>query len=326
MKNTKVKGFTLIELLVVMAIFGIIMAGAIQLIPSVTKMMVQSTYHEEGNAAVNSIARYLESELAPAEYLTVTNYVSDEEELVKDFILSYYEGVLANGSGTEPGTQAYGKGKVHVMTIDNNNNGRITKRIYDVNFDIQNDPNPIASKFIIDQYPKKGEAPKIAVNKAYYDAYDFTIVPGPYVPKEEGEEEEEEEEEDVHGNLIDGITAGNTNFHITATTKRKVNGTHYSFSTNASMSLTNIHHRHGGPVEGRYFVIDQAREGSEIVNTITDITRDDPTPISSYTPEFTLSRHKGYVATGMKMDYRTPDAADKGTYVFVYSYSTEIKT
>lgn len=326
MKKFKVKGFTLIELLVVMAIFGILMAGAMQLIPSVTKMMVQSTLHEDGNAAVSSISKYLEGELSSVEYLTVANYIPDDDgqELVKDFVLSYYEGVLANGATID--NQIYGTGKVHVMTINNNDHGKITKHVYDVKFDI---PKKAADQITPSDFI---EGEKITydygVNKAYYDNYDFLIIPGPYVPEEKNEDAEEEEEAPMADeiNLVDGITANNTNFNITAVSKRRRNGQIYSFRTNSSMSLTNIQHRRGRGVSGRYYVIDQSEIANVVTNSISDISREVPTPISSYTDEHNLSRHEGYVATGMKLKYGEPAEDDKGSFTFVYSYASEIKT
>lgn len=325
MKNTKVKGFTLIELLVVMAIFGIIMAGAMQLIPSVTKMMVQSTVHEDGNAAVSSIAKYLESELAPAEYLFISNSVpaeSSREDLVKEYVLSYYEGVLVNGA--TPEAPVYGTGKVHVMSIDNNRNGQISKWIYDVKFNVPDKPTAsiTASDFItgLDSYVDS------AVNKAYYDTYNFDIRAGVY----DDTTAFDPNDPITFENLVSSIAANNTTFTIEAETNRRRNGQVYNFRTTASMSLTNLHHRSGGGVTGTYYVVDQTVNGPNTENSISDITKDGPlVPLSKYQSiangdanDFRMSRHYGYVAVGSKVFYE--EAPTTNGYTFVYSYGAEM--
>lgn len=325
MKNMKLKGFTLIELLVVMAIFGIIMAGAMQLIPSVTKMMVQSTVHEDGNAAVSSISKYLEGELAPAEYLFINNSVATEderEELIKNYVLSYYEGVLVNGS--TPDAPIYGTGKVHVMTIDNNKNGQISNWVYDVKFNVPDKPTAAIapSDFItgLDSYTE------FAVNKAYYDTYDFTIKAGLY----EDTSTFDPAAPDTFENIVSSVASSNTSFTIEAATNRRRNGQIYTFQTTSSMSLTNLHHRSGGGVKGTYYVVDQTVENNKIKNAICDITKDGPlVPLSKYQStangdenDFRMSRHYGYVAVGSKVFYE--EAPTTNGYTFVYSYGSEI--
>lgn len=327
MKNTKVKGFTLIELLVVMAIFGIIMAGAMQLIPSVTKMMVQSTVHEDGNAAVSSISKYLESELSPAEYLIVSNSVpsdSDREELVKEHVLSYYEGVLVNGA--TPDAPVYGTGKVHVMTIDNDKNGQISKWVYDVKFDV---PDKVIESITPSDFITGVDSHiDSAINKAYYDTYNFNIRAGTYDDASAIDPDDPETFE----NLIGNVSANNTTFTISAATNRRRNGQIYNFRTTASMSLTNLHHRGGGGVAGTYYVVNQAKNGSLVVNSISDITKDSAPPLSRYPTkeeiengtanDFNMSRHYGFVAVGSKVFYE--EAPTTNGYTFVYSYGSEM--
>ncbi len=325
MKNTKVKGFTLIELLVVMAIFGIIMAGAMQLIPSVSKMMVQSTVHEDGNAAVSSISKYLEGELAPAEYLFISNEVAGEsarEDLVKEFVLSYYEGVLVNGS--TPDAPIYGTGKVHVMSIDNDNNGQISKWVYDVKFDV---PNKITSAIVPNDFITGLDSHiDSAVNKAYYDTYDFVIRAGVY----DDTTAFDPDDPITFENLVSSVASNNTSFTIEAATNRRRNGQIYTFRNTASMSLTNLHHRSGGGVRGTYYVVDQTVNGTLTENSISDITKDGPlVPLSNYQSkangdanDFFLSRHYGYVAVGSKVFFE--EAPTTNGYTFVYSYGAEM--
>ncbi len=326
MKNNKVKGFTLIELIVVVAIFGIIMFGALQLIPPVTKMMVQSTLHEEGNAAVSSISNYLEGELSAAEYMIISNSVPDDDarnDLVKEFVLSYYEGVLRNGSSADAPT--YGDGRVHVMVIDNDQNGKISNYTYNVKFDVPNKETSaiVPADFIVGS----PDVVEWAVNRAYYDSYDFTIRAGVY--EDDTEDGTKFDDPDTYEGLVNNLSAANTCFTIEAATNRPRNGQIYSFRTTSSMALTNLHHRNGKGVSNTYFVVDQLRKPvgglMTIENTISDITKvgdGSELPLSMYSAETTNSRHYGYVATGSKV-YYSPTPVGNG-YCFVYSYGSEI--
>ena len=57
----RVKGFTLIELIVVLAIFSVIMFGAMSLMTPASKIMTNTENMENGSAAVSSISKYLEA-------------------------------------------------------------------------------------------------------------------------------------------------------------------------------------------------------------------------------------------------------------------------
>ena len=60
MKNKKnLKGFTLVELIVVMAVFGIIMLGAMRFLDPVSKMMKGASLQEANSAVVDNVKRYL---------------------------------------------------------------------------------------------------------------------------------------------------------------------------------------------------------------------------------------------------------------------------
>ncbi len=305
MKKTKVKGFTLTELLVVIAIFGIIMAGALQLIAPVTKMMVQADVHEGGNAAVSSIASLLRTQLSPVEYLQVNNAAMNEasrEAAVEKFVDDYYNGIIKNGSTvTAP---SYGKGKVHVLQIDNSQNGKISTWIYDVTFD------PTASA--ITGSPVYTE---FAVNKAYYDSYSFEVKLGTYdtIAKFDEKVELISEAQKVMMNLNSRETA----FTIKASTRR--NNTDYSFLTTSTMSLVNLYNRIGGPgtaVTGVYYVVDKQSAGGTLVDAIVD--RADPL-LTNYTK----------ISSGIQVDLSALDANGKVNdtgYTFIYSYGAEIDT
>lgn len=343
----KAKGFTLIELIVVMAIFGIIMFGALQLIPPIMKMMVQADVHESGNAAVSSISGYLEGELSTAEYLIARNSLPEtmnegtetfqlaNTAYVEEFVKEFYEGVLKSGSTeTNP---SYGSGKVHVLLIDNRKagtadangvipsadaNGKISEIVYDVQFDI-------ASPNVTFDYSNE-----YAVNKAYYDNYTYEIKCGTYddssfdltIP-------------DEYNTFVNNLSSRNTTFSIRATTHR--NNTDYSFVTNSTMSLVNIFNLGGNGVSGAYFVINESYDPvtKSIESSIVDITKGDTSsgtgslskygsyedtsvnPPLSY--QFHNSRQLGLVSTSKIVKY-TDNCVDG--YCFIYSYGSEINT
>lgn len=305
-----VKGFTLIELIVVMAIFGIIMFGAMRLVVPVLKMMVQSDVHEGGNAAVSNISSYLENELSVAEYMIASNDVPDDKgkAYVEEFVKSYYEGVLKAGCTAE--SPAYGKGLVHVLTIDNTQNGKISNYIYDVKFDLGNPGVTLKSE------------QDFAINKAYYDSYSFTIKSGLYE-----DNTFDPTQPDTYEQLISNLSTKETVFTIQASTVR--NNTTYSFLSNATMSLVNIYNRKGAGVPGAYYVVNEEWDSNNnvLAKTIADITTPNLSkqgdPYNGGAGTFTQSRQYGGVLNGSKVLY--VDGSTEG-YCFVYSYGSEMDT
>ncbi len=325
MQNNKkrVKGFTLIELIVVMAIFSIIMFGALQLVRPVMKMMIQADVHEGGNAAVSSISGYLENELSTAEYIMArnalppmtgegtTSFALADTTIVENFVLNYYEGVLKAGS--TPDVPSYGTGKVHVVTIDNTQNGKISSFEYDVKFDLGN-PSPVLVS-----------AQEYAVNKAYYDNYTFEIKSGLY-----DNNTFDPTQPDTYEDLISNLSTKETVFSIRATTNRS--GTEYSFVTNATMSLINIFKRGGGGVTGSYFVVNESFDPTTrtVMNEIVDITTPNLSRQGAGVDTntglpyvFDESRQKGGVTRGSMVEY--VDGSTDG-YCFIYSHGAEIDT
>lgn len=305
-----VKGFTLIELIVVMAIFGVIMFGAMRLVVPVLKMMVQSDVHEGGNAAVSNISSYLENELSVAEYMIASNDVPDDKgkAYVEEFVKSYYEGVLKAGCTAE--SPAYGKGLVHVLTIDNTQNGKISNYIYDVKFDLGNPGVTLKSE------------QDFAINKAYYDSYSFTIKSGLYE-----DNTFDPTQPDTYEELISNLSTKETVFTIQASTVR--NNTTYSFLSNATMSLVNIYNRKGAGVPGAYYVVNEEWDSNNnvLAKTITDITTPNLSklgdPYNNGAGNFSQSRQYGGVLNGSKVLY--VDGSTEG-YCFVYSYGSEMDT
>lgn len=78
MNNTVKKvfrGFTLVELMIVMAVFSVLMAGALMLVDPVSKIMSSASVSEKTYSYVNTIQNYVEGSVKYSENLNV--YVSD---------------------------------------------------------------------------------------------------------------------------------------------------------------------------------------------------------------------------------------------------------
>jgi len=71
MKSKKLKGFTLIELIIVLAIFGLLIMGALQLVDPVSKIATRTSTRENNSAAVDNVKQYLEGSLRYAQYINV---------------------------------------------------------------------------------------------------------------------------------------------------------------------------------------------------------------------------------------------------------------
>ncbi|MCM1314886.1 MAG: prepilin-type N-terminal cleavage/methylation domain-containing protein [Prevotella sp.] len=143
MKNKKnLKGFTLVELIVVMAVFGIIMLGAMQFLSPVSRMMKGASLQESNSATVDNIKRYFESTLRYASAVYVHNgdlkkyhevtgdavvlggtEEARQTQAVKKFVNDYFKDKA--DSHNDPI-----KGEVHLMKIDNDNGGKITESLF----------------------------------------------------------------------------------------------------------------------------------------------------------------------------------------------------
>lgn len=144
MKNKKnLKGFTLVELIVVMAVFGIIMLGAMQFLDPVSRMMKGASLQEANSATVDNIKRYFEGTLRYASAVDIhngdlseldatgINHVSiggteeaRQTKAVTNFVNSYFRNKVDENDNPI-------KGKVHLMKIDNDNGGKITESLFD---------------------------------------------------------------------------------------------------------------------------------------------------------------------------------------------------
>lgn len=341
----KLKGFTLVELIVVMAIFSIIMFGALSLMTPSNKIMLNAENTENGSAAVNSIAKYLETELSTAEYLHAYGMLMNDADMkryVEEYAGKFYGGVLQAES--DPNSPNYGHGLVHVLQIDNTNEGQITK--YDFTIDSF---KPESTKVIVNAGVAQNKVYTVkanpgvevsSVNKAYYDSYMYTIIPGRYATLNELQDKIDDYKSgstSVIEETLNQINSVNTTFSIRATRRAichecgqpftingdlKVvcssgcTGTARSFLDVAAMSLVNIYERSVASVSGHYFVVQEFPETdpttglTRMVKKIVDRSTD---PLDSYIN----------IEAGVRYTPGPPGDDVLNGYTFIYSYGSE---
>lgn len=123
MKKKNLKGFTLIELIVVMAIFSLLMAGALALVDPVEKINKTASDFEKTNAYVDNIQDYLQDSLRYAENVWVYQGNMSDAELkdeAEDFRQTYYAGTVAFNKDKGKGEVDYTKGNIRILTLLNN--------------------------------------------------------------------------------------------------------------------------------------------------------------------------------------------------------------
>ncbi|MGN1411336.1 MAG: type II secretion system protein [Oscillospiraceae bacterium] len=131
MKNKKLRGFTLVELIVVMAIFGIIMFAALQLMLPVGNQFRSTAEYEGARASIDNIKRYLDGSLRYADRVVICvgdDYMDAngdiDETIIKNqvgifaerFTTSVHSGI--NDSNSNP-TDI----DINVIAVSNTNNG-----------------------------------------------------------------------------------------------------------------------------------------------------------------------------------------------------------
>ncbi|MDE6088592.1 MAG: type II secretion system GspH family protein [Oscillospiraceae bacterium] len=316
MKSKKLKGFTLIELIVVIAIFSIILLAATSVMMPVYKTTVMTEIQENGSAAVTNISRFIEGELSTAEYSRIVCTTYDDtgrKAAVEDFAKTYYGGVVRAKSNVN--SPDYAKGTFHVLQIDNSGTiGKISKWTYTVD-----DLGSISASAPTYQ--------EYAVNKSYYDTYDFEIKPGSYATVEEFDAWSLD---GSSGNTIEVdkcLSPSNTAFTIKATTHRSTVDspkTEYSFVSTMTMPWVNQVFGSSSAVKGVYYCVDkvQAMEADGITpkkdpagNPIMENAFVDRGSGTLVSPEYTniFARCKY-------------EPGDNSAYTFIYSYGSEIDT
>lgn len=122
--NKKLKGFTLVELIIVIAVFSVIMFGALQLMDPIGRIFASSYRQESISASADNIKRYIESNIRYAEYVRITDTAPTHDDLVQ-FVDDYYNGKFYQEDAS--GTLKYANGDLYVMRIDNANGGQISQ-------------------------------------------------------------------------------------------------------------------------------------------------------------------------------------------------------
>ena len=355
MKKRTFKGFTLIELIVVLAIFGIILAAATSMLLPTMKIMTLSDAEEEGNAAIASITDYLRGQLAPAESLTVENNVTltvdaagnitDDSVIrarVTDFISDYYAGIVRGGSGADD--PKYGSATVHVMLIDNTKNGKISSLTYTC--DLGEDSNATAAGMGARNLTRT-EFTEYAVNRAYYNNFDFQIkfgnIPDQEVDLRDGSGNIVYEDDgvtpkkttafaasvDSFDSIASGLSADNTTLTILATTKRERNGKIFSFLDHATMSLVNIAALSGTARNNVYFTIGTVpkleADGVTIARDINGNQINIPGIVDARTSASAL--WTGYSTNNPQaIVHGAGDPVPANGYCFIYASGSEIDT
>ena len=120
MKKRKFKGFTLIELIIVMAIFSLLMVGAMSLIDPISKIHSRANTGENSYAYVDNIQNYLQDSLEYSDHLWVVqgDFTQDElSEKAFEFKKTYYNDVIAKKD--KDSTTDFGNCKIRVMSLLN---------------------------------------------------------------------------------------------------------------------------------------------------------------------------------------------------------------
>lgn len=194
MKSKKnLKGFTLIELIIVMAVFSILLVGAMRMLNPLNKIVKSANLQEANSATVDNIKRYLEGSLRYADCIEICQgqltdnnglVITDKETAVRNFIENHYT------DRVNPGTYDPLSGKVRMMKIDNGNGGRISEYEWDFTagytwekYDDDGNPilKPSGEKDLGRKDPVLSAAPienNDVINPVYMDKYSFYFQPG----------------------------------------------------------------------------------------------------------------------------------------------------
>ncbi len=122
--SKKLKGFTLVELIIVIAVFSVIMFGALQLIDPISRVFTNSYNQESVSASTDNIKRYLEGNMRYAEYVRISDTAPTHDDLVQ-FVDDYYNGMVYQTDTL--GATEYAHGDLYVIKIDNANGGKISQ-------------------------------------------------------------------------------------------------------------------------------------------------------------------------------------------------------
>ena len=202
MKDRKnLKGFTLIELIIVMAIFSIIMFGAIRIMNPLDKIVKNASIQESSSSAVDNIKHYVEDSVRYAECVDVYQGMLSKDggatppmtrvEAAKNFIDEhYFNRVVPNSAGTDVNALT---GKVRMLEINNDddgsgNFGTVTEYEWDFTagqrFTVIDSADYAAGTLTVLGTPNannasvSNEVSRPAINPEYYNKYSFYFKTG----------------------------------------------------------------------------------------------------------------------------------------------------
>lgn len=119
MKKKVLKGFTLVELIIVMAVFSLLMLGAMSLVDPVSRIYKHSNDFEKTYSYVDNIQNYLQGTLQYADNVWVYQGSMTDDQIkdeVFEFKEAFYKDIVSTNNGT---TVKYSKCTIHVLTLLN---------------------------------------------------------------------------------------------------------------------------------------------------------------------------------------------------------------
>lgn len=126
--SKRISGFTLVELIIVMAIFSILLVGAISLIGPVQRIFKTTSNSEKIGSYINTAQQYVEDSLKFSEYLWIYTDLDEAniEREVENYFDTFYKDIIRfDGKNPE-----FIEGNIRVMCLENNNGGQITMTEY----------------------------------------------------------------------------------------------------------------------------------------------------------------------------------------------------
>lgn len=353
-RNNKVKGFTLVELIVVMAIFSIIMFGAIRVMDPLNKIVKHASTQEANSATVDNIKHYFEDSLRYAEHVEVYSgalvddsgnsianddtSTTDEETAVLDFLKRYYEDMV---TADEHGNVSKLSGKIRMLKINNDvdsngNYGVVSE--YEWDFTAGRSYDQIDATGAVISPEEFHDAATLSnvkivnsvINSNYYDDYAFTFIPGfcetvggkvQYVDMNtDGVSDNSDKELSTKSSFFSmSVVIGDKEdgkFDIASDTLETV-----SMISNINFSFVNIN---SGFVSGKFYypVAYKENESGPVTYDHLTIEGDTSTPGSDSHPDYKTKSHPN--RTAIFREIADTDANYSDSIYFIYTLPNQI--